>query len=327
MTPRCAVIFAIVVLAVVVMPLAAEAQHVGKRPRIGYLSLQSPAEPRSRAFQEGLRELGYIDGQNVTIEYRWARHDEGRLGFFAKELIQLKVDVIVALEPPGARVAQRSTKTIPIVIRSTDDPVEAGFVTSLARPGGNVTGLSSISVELEAKRLELLAELVPGISRIAVLRNPGGPIAASSSARIERAARALRLHLQSLEARRAEDLEQAFAAAARGHAEALLVIRDPLFMANLTRIAQLAVRHRLPATFDDRELPQAGGLMSYGANLSDLYRRAAVYVDKILKGANPGDLPVEQPTKFELVINMKTAKALGLKIPPLLLLRADQVIE
>lgn len=327
MTPRCVVLFAIVVLAVLVAPLAAEAQPVGKTPRIGYLSLQSPTEPRSRAFQEGLRELGYIDGRNVTIEYRWARHDVGRLDIFAKELIQLNVDVIVALEPPGARVAQRSTKTVPIVIRSTDDPVEAGFVTSLARPGGNVTGLSSVSTELEAKRLELLAELVPGMSRIAVLRNPDGPIAASSLARIERAGSALRLHLQSLEARRPEDLEPAFATATRGRAEALLVIRDPLVMGNRTRIAQLAVRYRLPAMFDDRELPQAGGLMSYGANLSDLYRRAAVYVDKILKGANPGDLPVEQPTKFELVINMNTAKALGLKIPPSLLLRADQIIE
>lgn len=319
--------FLIAAGALLVAPLAAEAQRVGKTPRIGYLSLQSPAEPRSRAFQGGLRELAYIDGQNVTIEYRWARHDEGRLGILAKELIDLNVDVIVALEPPGARVAQRLTKTIPIVIRSTDDPVAAGFVASLARPGGNVTGLSSVSAELEAKRLELLAELVPGISRIAVLRNPVGPIAASSSARIERAAIVLRLHLQPLEARRVEDLEQAFGTATRGRAEALLVIRDPLFMANRTRIAQLAVRHRLPTAFDDRELPQAGGLMSYGANLSDLYRRAAAYVDKILKGANPRDLPVEQPTKFELVINMKTAKALGLKIPRSMLLRADEVIE
>ena len=303
----------------------AEAQQAGRVPRIGWLMVNT--SPRSEAFRQGLRDLGYIEGQNIVIEHRNVEFKLDRLPDLASELVRFKVDLIVALEPPAARAARDATKTIPIVMRSTDDPVEAGFVASLARPGGNITGVSSISTELTGKRLELLKEVIPRLSQVAVLWDsdfPGGKVGFKEA---EASARLLRLQLQSLKARVPEDFEGAFRAATKQRAQALITLRNPLIVNEKRRIADLALKSRLPVIYDDRDFVEGGGLMSYGANLADLYRRAATYVDKILKGAKPADLPVEQPMKFEFIINLKAAKQIGLTIPPNVLVRADKVIK
>ena len=311
-------------------PLAAGAQQVGKVSRIGYLSAGSDtANPRVReAFRQGLRELGWVEGQNIIIEYRWAEGRFDRLPDLAAELVRLKVDVLVAAPTPAALAAKNATGTIPIVGMSLTDPIGLGLVASLARPGGNVTGVSySVGAEIFGKDLELLKEVVPRVRRVAVLSNPASPARPLTISNVKDAARSLGLQLQLLEARGPRDFDGAFAAMAKERVGALLVVTDPAFIPHRARLVDLAVKNRLPSIFTQREDAEAGGLMSYGPRLSDLHRRGATYVDKILKGAKPADLPVEEPTKFELVINLKPAKALGLTIPPSLLQRADQVIE
>ena len=308
----------------------AQAQQTKKAARIGWLSeayVRSQPSHRNDAFLQGLRDLGYIEGQNMTIEHRSAQGKDERLPELAAELVRLKVELIVALEPPSARASKSATDTIPIVMRSTDDPVRTGLVASLARPGGNITGVTSIATELIGKRLELLKEVVPRNSRIAILWNPDYKPGASGFKESESEARTLGIQVQSVEVRDPGDFEKAFKIATEGRAGGILPLRSPLIVRQAKRIAELAVKNRLPAAYDDREVVDVGGLMSYGTDLADLYRRAATYVDKILKGRKPADLPVEQPTKFELVINLKTAKQIGLTIPPNVLARADKVIK
>jgi ABC-type uncharacterized transport system substrate-binding protein len=314
----------------VAAPLAAEAQPAGKIYRIGYLSAGAPTSNPLviAAFQQGLRDLGWVEGQNIDIEYRWAEGRFDRLPDLAADLVRLKVDVIVASPTPAALAAKNVTGTVPIVAVSLTHPVELGLVGSLARPGGNVTGLSySVGADIFGKDLELLKEVVPRVRRVAVLSNPDSPAQPLTVRNVKDAARSLGLQLQLLEARGPEGFDGAFAAMARERVGALLVVQDPAFIPHRARLVDLAAKNRLPSIFTQREDAEAGGLMSYGPSLSDLYRRAGTYVDKILKGVKPGDVPVEQPTKFELVINRKTAKALGVAIPPALLQRADQVIE
>jgi len=319
----------VVALGILVVPLAAEAQQAGKVARIGVLAQGSSTDaPHSgEAFRQGLHDLGYVEGQNIVLEYRWAEGRAERLPDLAVELVNLKVDVIVAGGTPAPLAAKHATRTIPIVMGGAGDPVGTGLVASLARPGGNVTGLSTLTPELGRKRLQLLKEVVPGVSRVAVLWNAANPYTLLLVRETEAAARTLGVQVQSLAVRGPDDFENALPAAIRGRAGALIVVDDPLTYLYRMRIVDFAARNRLPAMYGFREFAEAGGLMAFGANLADLYRRAATYVDKILKGAKPADLPVEQPTKFELIINMKTAKALGLTIPPSLLLRADQVVE
>ena len=312
-------------------PLTAEAQLPAKVPRIGYLTghLASGLSLRE-AFLQGLRDLGYVEGRNVVIEYRDAEGKREQLPALAAELVALKVDVIVVTSTPAGLAARQATRTIPIVLGWVVDPVGSGLVTSLARPGGNVTGLSSLARELVGKRLELLKQAVPGVSRIAVIWHPGdyGERTESEMHNAEDvAARTLGVRRQVLEARGPEDFDRAFSDIARARADAVVVQSTNVFFIERRRLVDLAAKNRLPAMYPTREFVDAGGLMSYAANTADLLRRAATYVDKILKGAKPANLPVEQPTKFELVINLKTAKALGLTIPPSLLQRADQVIE
>jgi putative ABC transport system substrate-binding protein len=310
------------------LSVSADAQQPTKIPRIGYLLALSPEQSGDlKAFRQGLMALGYVEGKNITIEYRSAEGKLDRLPALAAELVGLKVDVIVALNPPSAHAAKDATKTIPIVMRSTDDPVTTGLVASLARPGGNITGLTSISTDLIGKRLELVKEAVPQAHVIAVLRNPSARDAALKWKETETAGRALGLQFQSVEVKTTDDFASAFDTATRTHAQALITLRNPLIVNNRMRIAGLAIKSALPAMYDDREFVDAGGLMSYGAELADLHRRAAIYVDKILKGAKPADLPVEQPMKFELIINLKAAKQISLTIPPNVLARADRVIR
>jgi putative ABC transport system substrate-binding protein len=280
-----------------------------------------------KAFQDGLRQLGYIEGQNITFVIRSPEEGGKPLADLAAELVSLNVNVIVTAGPPATRAAKNATGTIPIVMATMGDPVESGFVASLARPGGNVTGLSLMAPELAGKRLQLLKEVVPRASRVAMLSNPTNPGSALTVRETEAAARVLGVQLQPLEMRAPEEIDRAFEAAIRGRASALIVVDNPLVLSHRARIVALAAKSRLPAIYGFREVVEAGGLMSYAADLSDLLRRAATYVDKILKGAKPADLPVEQPTKFEFVINLKTAKALGLTIPQAILFRADQVIQ
>ena len=315
------------ILAVVAAPLAAEGQQVGKVYRIGYLSIASGPSPRTEALRQGLRELGYIEGKNITIEYRFAQEKADRLRGLATELVNLKVDLIVTGGPTATRAAQQATRTLPVVMAWGGDPVEARFVASLAQPGSNITGLTSMATGLGSKRLGLLKEAVPHISRVAVLWNPSHSEASASFRETEGATRALGLSLESIEVRSAADLEGAFRRAVTRHADALTVLLDPVTLLNEAKVAELAARSRIPSIFYERRFATAGGLMAYGPLDEDLHRRAAGYVDKILKGAKPADLPVEQPTKFELVINLKTAKALGLTIPPSLLQRADEIIR
>jgi putative tryptophan/tyrosine transport system substrate-binding protein len=295
--------------------------------RIGYLNPGDPVSRtyRTEAFRQGLKELGYNEGRNIIIEYRFAEARPERLPELARELVGLKVDIIFAGGGPATKAAKNATQMIPIVT-SSQDPVGQGFVASLPRPGGNITGLTNLTSELVGKRLELLKEAIPQLSRVAVLWTPDHP-AATTWRRTKVAAQSLGVQLQAAELRVRDDLEPAFAAIKRERAEALFMIRSPIVNDLTKRIVGLAADSGLPAIYDDKRFPQLGGLMSYGTDLADLDRRAAIYIDRILKGAKPADLPIERPTKFELVINLNTAKALGLKIPAHLLMEADEVID
>ncbi len=308
--------------------LAAEAQPAGRMPRIGVLlpaEPASPTEPNASAFRQGLRDLGYIEDQNITIEYRYAHGKIERHAELVGELVQLRVDVLVA-GGNSSYAARDATKTIPIVSVAAGDLVGIGLVTSLARPGGNITGLS-INLGEAGKGADLLKEAVPKIARVGYVRDAHSPITAASVNDLQASTQALSLKLIDLPVREISELDGVFAAAAKEPGVGLIIVGHPLFFPHRSRVPELAAKHHLPAIYQWRVFVDAGGLMSYGANLADLWRRAATYVDKILKGAKPLDLPVEQPTKFELVINLKTAKALRLTIPPSLLQRADQVIE
>ena len=307
----------------------AEAQQPVRLPTIGWLDHSSPNPEVLRLvelFRKGLRDVGYVEGKNIAIEYRYAEGKTERLSELAAELVRLKVDCIIAVGGRPTEAVQRVTKTIPIVMAVSGDPVASGFVASLARPGGNITGLTIISPELSGKRLELLKEVVPGLSRVGVLRAPKahGP----AWKEIEPAARSLGLKLQPLDVGSSDDLQRAFEVARKGRAEALLTLPYALFNRDYrTVIVELAAKSRLPAMYGGTEFLEVGGLMGYGPDISDNFRRAAVFVDKILKGTKPAELPVEQPKKFEFIINLKTAKQIGLTIPPNVLVRADRVIK
>jgi putative ABC transport system substrate-binding protein len=309
--------------------VAAQAQQPKKVPRIGLLDFATPAAQSSRneAFRQGLRELGYIEGQKIVIEYRSAEEKPDRLSELAAELVRLNVDVIVVQNPPVARAVLVATKTIPIVNAGGGDPVTAGLAASLAHPGGSVTGLTSLSGELNPKRLELLKEVLRKIDRVAVLPSPAQGLTAVKV--VQSAASDLKIKAEILEVRVAGDLPKAFQTATKARADAVIVLADPtgVFFANVKQLTSLAIKYHLPSMFPDSRYVKAGGLMSYAPDDFALWHRAATYVDKILKGAKPADLPVEQPTKFELVINLKTAKQIGLTIPPNVLARADRVIK
>jgi putative ABC transport system substrate-binding protein len=308
---------------------AARAQAPAKVRRIGLLSPTSPsvAAPLLQAFRLGLRDLGWVEGKNISIEYRYAEGRRDRLPDLAADLVRLKVEVIVASSAPAVVAAQEASRAIPIVITSTGDPVALGLVESLARPGGNVTGLSQMAFDLAGKRLELLKEMIPKISRVAVLWNSQSPGSTRTWKELQLPARQLGIQLYSLEVRNPNDFDKAFEDATRARAGALLVTAEPMITTNLERIAGLAAKSRLPSIHQFSEFADAGGLVAYGVDRADQYRRAATFVDKILKGAKPADLPVEQPTRFALVINLKTAKAIGITIPQSVLFRVDRVIE
>jgi len=311
-------------------PLAAEAQPAGKVYRIGLLEFSAPDGARQalwNAFRQRMRELGYVEGQNLTFEVRWAQDDDDRLSKLAADLVGLKMDLIVTAATVSALAAKRATSTIPIVMATGADPVAVGLVANLRQPGGNVTGMTTINSELAAKRLELIRIVVPRASRIAILWDETGSAFRFALDSTEAEAKRVGFAIQPVPVRAPAEIEAAFATVVRGRAGALSIAPSPMFFSHRKRLAELALRHRLPTIVGLREYAEAGGLVSYGADNSDMFRGAAIYVDRILKGAKPADLPMEQPTKFELVINLKTAKALGLTIPPSLLQRADQVIE
>jgi putative tryptophan/tyrosine transport system substrate-binding protein len=308
-------------------PLAARAQQGGKKYIIGRFNAGSATEPLNDVFTEILRELGWVEGENVVFERRYAENRLERLPELAADLVRLKVDVIVATGTLAPLAAKRATSTIPIVMTGAGDPLGTGLVDSLARPGGNVTGMSLMVPELGGKRLELLKELLPRLARVAVLWNAANPYSALVFKQVQAAGTILGIEVQSLEVRQPDDFDGAFETVRRQHPDALMTVEDPLTINHRKRIANFAIGELLPTLQGFREFVAAGALMSYGANVIDLARRAAGYVDKILKGANPADLPVEQPTKFDLVINLTTAKTLGLTVPPSLLARADEVIE
>jgi putative ABC transport system substrate-binding protein len=309
--------------------LPAYAQQPTQVPRIGFLNAASASAilARYEAFRQGLRELGYVEGKNIVIDYRYVEGKLDRLRELAAELVRLKVDVIVTAGPSATRSAKEATVTIPIVMAFDYDPVGSGAITNLARPGGNITGLSALYPEMSGKRLELLKEIVPKLSRVAILGSSTQPGNAQALKEMELAAGALGVQLQYLEIRAPKDIETAFRAATKGRADAVLVLTSPVLVSQRTQLADLAVRSRVPATYQASEYVEAGGLMSYGVNVADLHRRAATFVDKILKGAKPADLPVEQPKKFEFIINLKAAQQIGLTIPPTVLARADKVIK
>ena len=308
--------------------LAALAQQAGKVYRIGFVWDTPAVWPHAlEAFRQGLRDLGWIEGRNIIIEYRWAEGRFDRLGGLMEELVQLKVDLIVAPTSIYTGAAKRATLTIPIVFVSHADPIGSGHVASLARPGANATGLTIIMSETMAKSLELLKATIPGLTRVAVIWDPATPSHVPGVKALEAVVGTLGLRLQALAVRGATEFDTAFSAIVRERAGAVLVLSTPLFMGEAKQLAELALTHKVPTMFGPREHVEAGGLLSYGPDRADLYRRAAAYVDKILKGANPANLPVQQATKFELVINLKTAKALGLTIPQAVLLRADEVIQ
>jgi putative tryptophan/tyrosine transport system substrate-binding protein len=322
--------FAIVItLLPLVLGAAAGAQQPSKIATIGYLAAGaiSTEKDRTEALRQGLRELGYTEGRNFTIEYRFAEGKLDRVLALAAELVNLKVDVIVTGGGAATRAAKRATSTIPIVMGQDSDPVGAGLVASLARPGGNITGLSRYAPELSGKQLELLKEIVPNLSRVAVIGTSTQPAYAQVLKEIELAAGALKLQLQYLEIQDRKDIETAFRAATKGRAQAVLILSSAVLGSQPKLLAELTVKSRLPASYPQTEYTEAGGLMYYGANTPDLFRRAATYVDKILKGRTPADLPVEQPKKFEFLVNLKTAKQIGLTIPPNVLARADKVIK
>jgi putative ABC transport system substrate-binding protein len=315
-------------LASLAPPLAADAQQPAKVARIGILTLAvASSTPLFEAFRQGLREHGYVEGQNIAFEYRFAQGRADRLPTMAAELVSMKVDVIVTESVAAALAARRATQTIPIVMAISGDPVGAGLVASLPRPGGNVTGLSLLAPELSGKRLQLLTEAAPRTTRVAVIWNPVSPASAGYLRETEAAARSLRLQLQPVEVRSPAGLDAAFKAVARARPSALITLADGMLADNRTRIVQFAAKSQLPGIFPHREWADAGGLMAYGPSFDSNWRRAATFVDKILKGAKPADLPVEQPTKFELVINMKAAKALGLTIPQSILIQATELIQ
>jgi putative ABC transport system substrate-binding protein len=309
--------------------LPADAQQATKVPRIGFLTAGSPSTipTRIEAFRQGLRELGYVEDKNIVIEWRFGEGKPDRLPALVTELVRLKVDVILSAGAAVTRPAKDATKTIPIVMAQDSDPVGNGFVASLARPGRNISGLSTLAPEISGKQLELLKEIVPKLSRVAVLGTSTRPGNAQSLKETELAAGAFGVQLQYLDILGPKDIETAFPEARKGRADIVLVLASPVFNAHRTQIADLAAKNRLPAVYGQPEFMDAGGLMFYGASFTDLYRRAATYVDKILRGAKPADLPVEQPTKFELIINLKAAKQIGLTIPPNVLARADRVIR
>ncbi len=309
--------------------MPAEAQQPTKIPRIGYLSGSSPSTSpaRRKAFQQGLRELGYVEGKNIIIEWRFAEEKFDRLPALAAELVRLKVDIIVTAGPQATRPAKQATSTIPIVMAQDPDPIGDGFVASLARPGGNITGLSSLAPELSGKQLELMKEIVPKLSHVAVFGTSINPGNAQNLREVELAAKAFGVKLQYLDVLSPNDIETAFQAASKPRADAVLMLPGSVLVLRRAQLTDLAVKSRLPAIYPQTEFTEAGGLMYYGTNTPDLFRRAATYVDKILKGAKPGDLPVEQPTKFEFIINLKAAKQIGLTIPPNVLARADKVIR
>jgi len=317
----------LLIIAVMGVGAMAQAQQQGKVPRIGFLSPGSPVTGRVEAFRQGLRELGYVEGKNIVIESRYTEGKLDRLPALAAELVRLKVDIIVSTGATVTRAAKEATNTIPIVMAQDNDPIGNGFVASLARPGGNVTGLSSVAAELSGKRLELLKEIVPKLFRVAVLGTSTNPGNAQALRETELAAGAFGLQLQYLDVLGPKDIETAFRAASKGRADAVLVFGGPLFNSQRTQLVQIAVKSRLPAIYNGTEIVEDGGLMSYAASGTDLFRRSATYVDKILKGAKPADLPLEQPKKFEFIINLKAAKQIGLTIPPNVLARADKVIR
>jgi len=320
-------VVAIVTLAVgpLIAPLAAGAQQAARVPLVGLLG-DTPG-PQWEAFRKALRDLGYVEGRTIAIEGRYSEGNTARFTDLAEELVRLRADVIVTEGGSATRAAQKATSTIPILMAIVPDPVVMGFVSALARPGGNITGLMSLSFELTAKQMELLKETLPALTRLAILWNPASPWHELALRQVETAARALRVELKLAGARDPGDLDKAFATIKRERAGALLVLPHPTFDAQQRRIADFTTQSRLPAVYNKPLFPEAGGLMAYGARYLDFFQRVAAYVDKILKGARPGDLPVEQPTRFELVINLKTARALGLTVPPSVLVRADKVIE
>ena len=311
------------------LPLGVRAQQPAKMPRVGLLSTFSPSEtmPWHQALRRGLRDLGWVEGENIAIEYRYAEGRLDRLPALAADLVRLNVDLIFTDTTSPAFAAKNATRTIPIVVASASELVESGLAQSLARPGGNITGLDQIAPELGGKRLELLREIVPKLSSVLVLWNPLNKTSTRNWNELQLPAGQLGLSLHSLEVRNADELDKAFEVSTTVRADALAILPEPVFVANLKRIADFAAKNRLPSIFHLREFADAGGLITYGPDRSDLFRRAAAYIDKTLKGAKPTDLPIQLPTKFELVINLKTAKALGLTVPPMLLARADEVIE
>jgi putative ABC transport system substrate-binding protein len=310
-------------------PLAIEAQQMAKIPRIGFLSAAplSSITTRTEAFRRGLRDLGYVEGRSIVLEWRSADDTWSRLPALAAELVSLNLVVIVTADGPAILAAQKATRSIPIVMGQSPDPVAMGVVASLAHPGANVTGLTTLSIDLLGKQVELLKQTVPKLSRLAVLSNPANPMRGVELKHAEITAQALGIQVQSVEVGDPAQFGNAFAAMTRERADAFVVLPDAMFLTQRTQIAEIAAKSRLPAIYGIPEHVEAGGLMGYAASRTDLFRRAAGYVDRILKGANPGDLPVEQPTKFELVINLKTAKALGLTIPQSVLVRADELIQ
>jgi putative ABC transport system substrate-binding protein len=319
----------LLIVPLVVVGAIVQAQQPEKVPRIGFLSATSPSAQNAflDAFKQGLRDLGYVVGQNVALEIRAAEGKYDSLPDRAAELVRLKVDVIFAASAPAIKAAKQATSTIPIVFETLSDPVADGFVANLARPGGNLTGLAGLAPELSGKRLELLKEVVPGLARVAVLLNPDNPNARRLLKETEIAAQALGMQLQVLQVRHPDELDKAFSAMTKARAGALTVIPDPTLQAERKKVADLSTKTRLPAIYGISGAAEIGGLMVYAPSLHDLWRRAATYVDKILKGAKPADLPVEQPTKFEFIVNLKAAKQIGLTIPPNVLARADKVIR
>jgi putative ABC transport system substrate-binding protein len=326
---RHVLVFICLLPAVFLPAVLTEAQQSGKVGRLGFLGFNDPVSTREfvGAFRAGLRELGYVENQNIIIEYRWAEGKPERLPKLAAELVSLKVDVIFAAAAPSIKAAKSATKTIPIVFEMLADPVSAGFVDTLAKPGANLTGIAGLAPELGGKRLELLKEIVSRLTSVAVLANPGNPNFHSVLKASELAASALKLRLQVIEVREPSEINLAFGTITKGHAEALSVVPDPMLNGERKTIVNLAGRSRLPAVYGTSGVVENGGLMAYSPSQKEMWRRAATYVDKILKGAKPADLPVEQPTKFELIINLKAAKQIGLTIPPNVLARADKVIR
>ena len=328
---RFATLLVLLLLAVPLGTAAAQSVEKERVPRVGYINPGSSSDPvrlrRLQAFRQGLRELGYVEGRNIALEPRWAEGKYDRYPALAADLVRLKVHIIVAVGGRATQVAQQATRTIPIVMSLVTDPVESGLVRSLARPGGNVTGTSIMAPDLVGKQFEVLKQAVPEVSRVALLWNPANPGSAPQLREAEAAARAVGVRLQALEARVPQEIDSAFAAMTKERAGALVVLADAILYNQRKQIAELAAKSRLPSVSVLREYAEAGGLIVYSADFLDLERRAAIFVDKILRGAKPADLPVEQPTKFDLIINLKTAKAIGRTIPPSLLLRADQIIE